>query len=199
MPNYIGAMGRKAYEGRIEDADMECAAPGCREPGEYRAPLTPSSGDGPGSYRLLCLEHVREHNAAYDFFAGMSADEILQEQSPIPRHGRRAREFAFMPAGDPGPAWSDFDDPLEAIAARFKNGGSMRAARAASRFSGAEQHALEVLGLSGEAELHDVRQRYSALVRQYHPDRNGGDRSFEVRLTKVIEAWQLLRKAKAFA
>ncbi|WP_260482793.1 J domain-containing protein [Sphingomicrobium flavum] len=191
-------MGRKAYEGRIEDADSECAAPGCRELGEYRAPLTPSGPDGPGVYRLLCLDHVREHNAAYDFFAGMSADEILEAQSPIPRHGIRARQFAFQPVGDPPPTWADFDDPLDAIAARFRNGASMKAARAASRFSGAEQHALEVLGLDGQAELSDVRKRYSALVRQYHPDRNGGDRSFEVRLTRVIEAWQTLRKARAF-
>ena len=37
------------------------------------------------------------------------------------------------------------------------------------------------------------------LVRQYHPDRNGGDRSFETRLQAVVEAYQLLRRAKAFA
>ena len=103
-----------------------------------------------------------------------------------------------MPAGDPGPAWADFDDPLDAIAARFRNGASMRKARAASRFSAGEQHALDVLGLDGEAELSDVRARYSALVRKFHPDRNGGDRSHEARLTRVIEAWQLLRKSRAF-
>ena len=41
----------------------------------------------------------------------------------------------------------------------------------------------------------ELRRRYSALVRQYHPDRNGGDRSFETRLQQVVEAYQLLRKA----
>jgi curved DNA-binding protein CbpA len=44
-----------------------------------------------------------------------------------------------------------------------------------------------------------VRKRYSQLVRRYHPDRNGGDRSHEARLGAVIEAYQLLRKAAAFA
>ena len=42
------------------------------EPGEFRAPLTPSDFDGPGNWRWLCLEHVREHNAKYNFFEGMS-------------------------------------------------------------------------------------------------------------------------------
>ena len=53
---------------------------GCREPGEYRAPLTPGDFDGPGSWRWLCLDHVREHNAKYNFFAGMTPDEIEAAQ-----------------------------------------------------------------------------------------------------------------------
>jgi curved DNA-binding protein CbpA len=36
-------------------------------------------------------------------------------------------------------------------------------------------------------------------VRLYHPDRNGGDRSHEAALQRVIEAYQLLRGAAAFA
>ena len=47
--------------------------------------------------------------------------------------------------------------------------------------------------------MHELRKRYSALVRRYHPDKNGGDRSHEGKLGAVIEAYQLLRKATAFA
>ncbi|WP_265528523.1 J domain-containing protein [Sphingomicrobium marinum] len=191
-------MGRKAYDGRVEEPGM-CAVEGCHEPGEYRAPVTPSGFDGPGAHVLMCLAHVREHNAEWDYFRGMSPEEILEEQSPIPRRERRVRQFAYARGSDPGPAWADFDDPLDAIAARFRDSGSMRQARARSRFSGAEQHALGVLDLGPEATLHDVRGRYSVLVRQYHPDRNGGDRSFETRLNRVIEAYQTLRKSPAFS
>ncbi|MBW0144162.1 J domain-containing protein [Sphingomicrobium clamense] len=192
-------MGRKAYDGRVEDAAAECAAPGCRAPGEYRAPLTPGTFDGPGAYRLMCLDCIRKHNAGYDFFAGMSAEEILAAQSPIQDHPRRVRSFGFVKGGDPGPAWQDFTDPLDAISARFRGGASMKQARASARFSGSEQQALQVLGLKPDTDLHAVRGRYSELVRRYHPDRNGGDRSQEARLTRVIDAWQTLRKAKAFA
>jgi curved DNA-binding protein CbpA len=58
---------------------------------------------------------------------------------------------------------------------------------------------LHVLGLGQDSDLHTVRKRYSELVRRYHPDRNGGDRRHESRLGQVIDAWQLLRKAPAFA
>ena len=66
-------------------------------------------------------------------------------------------------------------------------------------FTPEERRALDVLGLGRDADRSALRQRYSQLVRRYHPDRNGGDRSFETRLQAVVEAYQLLRHAKSFA
>ncbi|WP_265587242.1 J domain-containing protein [Sphingomicrobium arenosum] len=189
------------FHGRVEGAGQRCGVPGCREPGEFRAPLTPGNFDGPGEYRMLCLDHVRQHNSAYNYFSGMSPEEIEEAQSPIPRredHGSGKR-FSFADAGDPGPRWADFEDPLDAIAARFKTGASMREASQRSRFSAAEQEALHVLGLGMDADLHGVRKAYAALVRKYHPDRNGGDRRHEARLTAVIQAFQRLKKSPVFA
>ena len=181
--------------GRVEGARAHCAHPGCRAPGEYKAPLRPSSFDGPGSWRFLCLDHVREHNAKYNFFEGMSSEEISEAQSPLHGWDRSTRAFAAAGA-DPPPAWADFADPLEAISGRF---GRARKPEQPSRFAREERRALSVLGLGEDADRHALRQRYSLLVRRYHPDKNGGDRSHEDRLRAVIEAYQLLRKAAAFA
>ena len=52
--------------GRVEGVRAHCAVPGCNSPGEYKAPLQAANFDGPGSWRFLCLEHVREHNAKYN-------------------------------------------------------------------------------------------------------------------------------------
>lgn len=65
-------------------------------------------------------------------------------------------------------------------------------------FSAQEARALEVMGLGVDVDRKALRRRYSDLVRRYHPDRNGGDRSHEGRLTRVVEAYQLLRKNRAF-
>ena len=59
--------------------------------------------------------------------------------------------------------------------------------------------ALGVMGLSVKADRTILRRRYSELVRRYHPDRNGGDRQHEGRLQQVVEAYQMLRKARAFS
>ena len=187
------------FHGRVKDTRRGCMAPGCPEPGEFRAPGERRPGfDGPGDYRWFCLDHVRAFNAGYDWFEGMSPEEIMRAQSPIHGWERETRAFSPTAGIDSASRWADFSDPLEAISGRA------RARKPAQRQDGRavtpdERRALDVLGLALDASRSDLRSRYSQLVRKYHPDRNGGDRSFEARLQEVVEAYQLLRKAVAFA
>jgi hypothetical protein len=177
-----------------------CSQPGCEAPGEFRAPPEEGSRagfDGPGDWRWLCLDHVREFNASYNYFNGMSAEEISAEQSPYAGWERETRAFSTA-AHAPGPRWAEFVDPLDAIQARFK------ASRPAERkdgkpLSGDERKALKLLGLEIDADRRALRERYSELVRRYHPDRNGGDRTHEKALTDVIAAYQRLKGSPAFA
>jgi len=183
------------WKGRIEGAAEHCGVRGCAERGEFRAPLTPGDFDGPGRWHYLCLEHVRTHNARYNYFEGMSPEEITAAQSPIAGWERATRAFATGGADQP-PAWRDFTDPLDAISARFRPEAGRRTVE---RFTAGERHALGVMGLKDEVDRHGLRARYSELVRRYHPDRNGGDRSFEAKLGEVIAAYQLLKGSRAFA
>jgi hypothetical protein len=189
----VEAVRLNKFHGRVGGGDRPCASRGCEEAGEFRAPGERGPGfDGPGDYRWFCLDHVRAFNASYDWFEGMSAEEILAAQHPVAGWERETRAFGPT-AGIEMPRWADFADPLEAIAARAR--ARMPLARADGRILTAEQRrALDVLSLGHEADRGELRRRYSVLVRQYHPDRNGGDRSFETRLQQVVEAYQILRK-----
>ena len=195
-------MRQTKFHGRYEDSDRVCEHPTCRERGEFRAPGGGGhSFDGPGEWRYLCLDHVREFNAGYDWFEGMNAEEILDAQGPAA--GWRTEQPAFRPTGgvDGMPRWSDFSDPLDAISARA-SGIRSRAQREAAmamdgRFSKEEAEALETMGLGLDTDRRRLRKRYSDLVRRYHPDRNGGDRGYEGRLNRVVEAYQTLRKSRA--
>ena len=197
-------MRQTRFHGRHDSNGRLCARPGCEEPGEFRAPGPyGNSFDGPGQWLYFCLDHVREFNAGYDWFDGMSADEILRAQSPSA--GWQTESPAFRPTGgvDGMPRWADYEDPLDAISARA-NGIKSRSEREArmamdGRFSKEEARALETLGLGTQTDRKRLRQRYSELVRRYHPDRNGGDRSYEARLGRVVEAYQLLSKSAALA
>ena len=188
------------FHGRCDGPGRNCAAPGCTEPGEFRAPgERPPGFDGPGDWRWFCLDHVREFNAGYDWFEGMTPDEILAAQSPVAGWRNEARAFRADAGVDGVPRWADFDDPLDAIGARASQIRKRAAGREAfARFTPREREALSVMGLGPQTDRHELRKRYSTLVRRYHPDRNGGDRSHEVKLREVIEAWQVLRGARAF-
>ena len=193
------------FHGRVDRGEAICAHPGCTEPGEFRAP--PADGrrpgfDGPGDWRWLCLDHVREFNSGYNYFNGMSPDEISEAQNPYGGWDRETRVFAHA-GGDAPPRWADFADPLDAIGARFHRGAGPNGAeqqRADGRpLSGDDRKSLNVLGLGIDADRRALRQRYAELVRRFHPDRNGGDRSHEKALQAVIDAYTQLRSRPAFA
>lgn len=188
------------FHGRVSGTGRLCAEPGCDQPGEFRAPFVEGAGprhDGPGDYRWLCLDHVRAFNAKYNFFNGMTADEIHHAQRPYAGWERETRAFAANGADRP-PRWADFADPLDAIGARFRRQVEPER-RDGKPLSVADRKALKVLGLEPDADRRGLRQRYSELVRKFHPDRNGGDRSMEKALQEVIAAYQHLRAAPAFA
>jgi DnaJ domain len=196
-------MRNRTLHGRFESNGRPCQSPGCLEPGEFRAPGEDASGfDGPGDYRWFCLEHIREFNAGYDWFRGMTMEEILAAQSPIAGWASETR--AFKPGAGSMPRWGDFEDPIDAIGARAAAIRRAAGARQESpdgarlRFTAREQEALAVLELAPTGDRTALRRRYSELVRLYHPDRNGGDRRHEVRLQRVVEAYQVLRRAAPF-
>lgn len=189
-------MNRDRFHGRVGGGQQRCAHPGCPEVGEFRAPNPygkAASPNGPGDVQWLCLEHVRAFNARYNFFDGMSREEIEEAQMPAAGWANGARIFADDGVDRP-PKWADFHDPLDAISARFRGG----LAQAASRLTSEDQRALKTLGLDVDADRRALRTRYSELVRKYHPDRNGGDRRFEKKLQSVVEAYQLLRALPRF-
>ena len=191
------------FHGRVEAPGRLCAEPGCDQPGEFRAPLVegaPVGRDGPPHFRFLCLDHVREFNSGYNFFRGMSTDEIHDAQKPMAGWEREARAFNGNGGADRPPRWADFSDPLDAIGARFRTRMQEEAGRKDGKpLSGHDREALRVLALDADSDRMALRRRYSELVRKYHPDRNGGDRSHEAKLQAVIGAYQQLKGSPAFA
>lgn len=190
------------FHGRVERGEAVCAHPGCEASGEFRAP--PADGrrpsfDGPGDWRWLCLDHVREFNAGYNYFDGMSADEISEAQNPYGGWDRETRAFAHAGADAP-PRWADFADPLDAIGARFRRSAAPDGPRRDGReLSGEDRKNLKTLGLPADTDRRALRRRYADLLRRYHPDHNGGDRRHERTLQSVIEAYTSLKSRPAFA
>lgn len=191
------------FHGRVEGTGRACAHPGCAEHGEFRAPPEGGSGvpEGPPQWRWFCLDHIRAFNQSYNFFKGMSVEEIDEAQRPYSGWGTETRAFSSNAAsGTLPPRWGDFSDPLDAISAGFKARMAERANRADGKaLSPEDRTALKTMGLGVDADRTALRTRYTQLVRRFHPDHNGGDRAHEKALQDVIAAYTHLRKAPAFA
>ena len=127
----------------------------------------------------------------------MSAEEISEAQNPYGGWERETRAFGTAGAS-PGPRWADFVDPLDAIGARFADRGP-RQRKDGRELSEGDRRNLRVLGLDLDVDRRALRMRYAELVRRYHPDHNGGDRSHEKALQAVIEAYTALKGRPLFA
>ena len=169
--------------GRIERPEpARCDHPGCQLPGEFRAPRSNRLPGSEGGWQFLCLEHVREFNAGYNFLDGLSPDEVRDAQSPLAGWERatNGKAFTFGDAHDMFP-------------------GDARARPAPRRWAGfGDAQALSALGLTDAATAVDVRRAYKRLVRRYHPDSNDGDRGQEGKLQAVVNAYTHLKSAPAF-
>lgn len=170
-----------------------CQWKGCSSAGLYRAPM----GRGrEGQYLRLCLEHVREFNASYNYFAGMSNAEVeayqkdsLTGHRPTWRVG--ANSWAHGTQRGPGDGAGfgrRFADPHDLFAWR---------AREPQRRSlkPLELKSLEVLSLTPGAERHEIKARFKELVKRHHPDANGGDKRSEDKLREIIQAYNYLKQA----
>ena len=176
----------------LKPGERACEHPGCRLAGSTRAPR---SRDLLGEHYWFCQAHAGEYNRSWNFFAGMSEDEVRARISDdLSSGGRPTWPFKASPKSrEAAGARGFFRDPFNLFA------GSAQARERAARdrsLGRLEMQALADLDLEPGAERPAIRARYAELVKRCHPDANGGDRSAEHKLQRVIRAYQALRKAK---
>ncbi|MEJ5238084.1 molecular chaperone DnaJ [Limisphaera sp. VF-2] len=56
----------------------------------------------------------------------------------------------------------------------------------------AKRDYYEVLGVSRDASVEEIKKAYRKLALQYHPDRNPGDKSAEEKFKEIAEAYEVL-------
>ena len=179
-----------------------CEHPNCRAKATARAPKSPQNRD---EFYWFCQTHAAEYNKTWNFFEGMS-EETARAHVEADQHGHRptwsfaagssARRRADRAAKD----FADgFFDPFSLFGDRPPPGAERARKKTAENETATmgrlQTRALETLRLDPDATKVEVRKAYAELVRTYHPDSNGGDRSMEEQLQRVVEAYQILKNA----
>lgn len=186
--------------------ERRCDWDGCRLTGKHRAPKNrAAAGAAPtnkDAFQWFCDAHIKEFNAHYDFFQGMSDEDVAAFQRDA-RTGHRptwglGKNAANFRAEDAAPSRANKGAAFRDAFGLFGDeaGGPEGASRPSRRKPRVlEQQALDTLGLDASASLNDIKARYKELVKKHHPDANGGERSSEERLRKVIQAYSYLKKS----
>lgn len=180
----------------LKPGERACDHAGCRAAATARAPKSRSLMH---EHYWFCQAHAADYNRNWDFFAGMSEREV-QDAQAARAHGERptwqfkASRFSREAASFSAKAGSGrgYADPLGVFAAAQ----ARQPAPAQRHLGKLERGALADLDLSDDAQGPEIRARYTELVKRCHPDANGGDRSAESRLQRVIRAYKTLQKAK---
>ena len=184
---------------------QRCERKGCDELGNCKAPKpfaartvqVPGQKVAAEDNHWFCQRHAAEYNETYDFFDGMTEAEIAAFQASASFGHKPTWRFGGGAVGAAGRAqrmnnpkgWKGAKDWLyngHVGGAAGPTGGPRDRTRLQTR-------ALDEMGLPHNAEGPAIRERYGVLVKQYHPDSNGGDRSMEHRLTVVIRAFKALK------
>lgn len=166
---------------------------GCAAHGEFKAP----KHRGLNEYYYFCLTHVQEYNKAWNFFSGMSDDEVQD-------HVLKSM-YGFRPTWKYG-VNGDAADVLRDKAWSFQYGSDhesraddqeRRKKNFREQFSGnsPEFQALAIMGLEPPVELDAIKKRYKELAKKYHPDLNKGCPQSEELLKTINMSYTILKVA----
>ncbi len=150
--------------------------------GEYRAPKSRSQSR---EFFWFCLEHVRQFNASWDYYKGMSPGEIEAEL-----RADTAWQRPSWPLGRLGQT-ARMENSLEEELHAFTFGHARTPVKPATPPE--LRDALNVLGLTWPVALAAVKAKYKELAKRHHPDANGGDKASEERLKLINLAYATLR------
>ena len=179
-----------------------CEWKGCDKPAPHKAP---KGRGGNNQYFRFCLDHVRQYNASYNYFDGMSDEAVAAFLKENVTGNRPTWRMSGKPAGPPPDRYSIAEearrarlsgssDPLGIFGNRrdrrsYKSDPERRAVRRL------EMKALKTLDLDANSSPQDIKARFKVLAKRYHPDGNGGDRGAEEKLREVIQAYNYLKQA----
>ena len=181
-----------------EPTAPECQWDGCTKPGTHRAPV---GRDAEGQYFMFCVDHAREYNKGYNYFSGLSDSEIARYQKEALTGNRPTWKMGGDRSAASGPTQSTARSGSAGAQARMRDPhGFFNETRAnrptrARKVKSLESKAFDTLGLAANATSAEIKTRYKELVKQHHPDANGGDRGSEDRFRAVIQAYQLLKQS----
>tara|TARA_B100001996_G_scaffold238875_1_gene184652 strand:+ start:144 stop:734 length:591 start_codon:yes stop_codon:yes gene_type:complete len=168
----------------------KCDSPKCNQKGEYRAP---KSRVMLNKYFYFCLDHIKEYNKSWDFYKGMSVEQI--------ENSMRSDTFWDRPSWPLKSSFKNVFDEFNEYVEDFvkTDDDKIRDSYFKNKIvdenlTMEETKALKELDLKMPISLEKIKKNYKKLVKIFHPDVNGNNKEAEERFKQINESYKLLLK-----
>ena len=167
----------------------KCDKNKCEKKGEYKAP---KSRLFLNEYYFFCLEHIKEYNKSWDFYKGLSVDQIensmrediIWNRPSWPLKGNPYKvieEVNKFYKNNP----NDYDF-IENDQSYFKN------KIVDDSLTQEENDALSILDLKLPLTLEKIKKNYKKLVKIFHPDVNGNNKNAEEKFKEINKSYRII-------
>ncbi len=176
--------------------ERPCDHPGCDKPAVSRSPKDRSLSE----YYWFCAEHAEAYNRAWNYFEGMSAQEMEEQIIRSALGDRPTWTYARHGTADDilrRATWKTYHftekEPEDAQTDREHQYRSRHFSEDERRSP--EYQAMAILGLEPPLTLEGIKKRYKELAKTHHPDRNPGNKEAEELLKSINMAYTILRSS----
>ncbi len=133
-----------------------CDAVNCKKEGIYPAP---KSRNQLNDYYFFCIDHVRDFNKSWNYFEGLDEQEFEKEIRKSTTWERPSWKFGTK----------KIDDNIKEIFNNFKKEYKGNKNKQ-NQINTKTDNAWQVLELSPNSSIKDVKKKYKALAKKWHPD-----------------------------
>ena len=166
-----------------------CEWPDCKEDGSHRAP---KSRDELNSYRWFCTIHAREYNRSWNYYEGMSDEQVEADVRQDTVWRRPTWRIGAIDPIQPNLS-GNYDhilDPFEIL--KNVNLGANSQQPKETNFSPELRRALEIFEIDHPSDLDSIKHRFKELVKRYHPDAKGAMAGSDEKMKDINEAYKIL-------
>jgi len=168
-----------------------CDRLNCNKNGEFRAP---KSRIKLNEYFFFCLKHVKEYNKSWDFYKGLTIDQI--------EYSMRKDTIWDRPSwplkGSPKNIMDQINQFSKEENLVFEGNtdyiGYYENKLIDETLTKKENMALRTLNLRLPLTLEKIKKNYKKLVKIFHPDVNDNDKVAENKFKEINESYKILLK-----
>ena len=167
----------------------KCDSKKCNEKGEFRAP---KSRIKLNDYFFFCLKHIKEYNKSWDFYKGMSVDQIENSM----RNDTVWDRPSWPLKGNSINTFDEYNRLTEDFILNEdkKNNNYFKNKLLDEILSSEDIKALKELDIKMPISLEKIKKNYKKLVKIFHPDVNGNNKKAEEKFKQINESYKLLLK-----